>query len=333
MFPFTSSDNQMKQLPHHSNYSIRKQQNKHMLRCEFGSSNHRPIHSYLPHLTIKKKKKNPISFKAFYKILAALYIKVSKHLSGKHLSVTKILSMERSKKKVLLWKKAIVHFALCFVMGFFTGFAPTGKSSSPIFSSQISPKNSPEQVEMLPQKQVTTTHANNVNRSLVVENPVPSPSRSKESEGVKLMETEAEAEAEAEEKEETNLVPRRLVIIVTPTSTRDKSQVVLLRRLANTIKLVSPPLLWIVVERKSDSDEVSELLRKTGIMYRHLVFKENFTDHEAELDHQRNVALKHIEHHRLSGIVHFAGVSNVYDLAFFDELRDIEYVHFFFQLY
>ncbi|KDO35787.1 hypothetical protein CISIN_1g042066mg, partial [Citrus sinensis] len=41
-------------------------------------------------------------------------------------------------------------------------------------------------------------------------------------------------------------------------------------------------------------------------------------------DHQRNVALKHIEHHRLSGIVHFAGVSNVYDLAFFDELRDIE---------
>lgn len=238
--------------------------------------------------------------------------------------------MERSKKKVQLWKKAIVHFALCFVMGFFTGFAPTGKSSSPIFSSQISPTNSPEQSEMLPQ-QVTTTYANNVNRSLVVENPVPTPTRTKESESVKLMETEeeAEAEAESEEKQETNFIPRRLVIIVTPTSTRDKSQIVLLRRLANTIKLVSPPLLWIVVERKSDSDEVSELLRKTGIMYRHLVFKENFTDPEAEFDHQRNVALKHIEHHRLSGIVHFAGLSNVYDLAFFDELRDIEYVHFF----
>lgn len=234
--------------------------------------------------------------------------------------------MERSKKKVHLWKKAIVHFALCFVMGFFTGFAPTGKSSSPIFSSQISPTNSPEQSEMLPQQQVTTTYANNVNRSLVVENPVPTPARTKESESVKLMETEeeAEAEAESEEKQETNFIPRRLVIIVTPTSTRDKSQIVLLRRLANTIKLVSPPLLWIVVERKSDSDEVSELLRKTGIMYRHLVFKENFTDPEAEFDHQRNVALKHIEHHRLSGIVHFAGLSNVYDLAFFDELRDIE---------
>jgi hypothetical protein len=91
--------------------------------------------------------------------------------------------------------------------------------------------------------------------------------------------------------------------------------------------LVPPPLLWIVVEGQSDSDEVSEILRKTGIMYRHLVIKENFTDPEAELDHQRNVALRHIEQHRLSGIVHFAGLSNVYDLGFFDELRQIEYVN------
>lgn len=195
--------------------------------------------------------------------------------------------MERSKKKVQIWKKAIVHFSLCFVMGFFTGFAPTGRSSSPAFSNLVSPQPS----------EILHPTPHNVSRSLGDETPLPS---------------------------NTEEAPRRLVIIVTPTSTRDKFRGVFLRRLANTIKLVSQPLLWIVVESQSNSDEFSKILRKTGIMYRHLVFKENFTDTEAELDHQRNVALKHIEQHRLSGIVHFAGLSNVYDLGFFDELRDIE---------
>lgn len=120
------------------------------------------------------------------------------------------------------------------------------------------------------------------------------------------------------------------MIVVTPISSTEKYSGVFLRRLANTIKLVSAPLLWIVVESESNSDELSKILRKTGIMYRHLVFKENFTETEAELDHERNVALKHIEQHRLSGIVHFAGLNNVYDVAFFDQLRDIEYGLFFY---
>jgi len=126
-------------------------------------------------------------------------------------------------------------------------------------------------------------------------------------------------------KEQPQLKPRRLIIIVTPTSTKLPHQAVFLRRLANTIKLVPQPLLWIVVEAKTNSTELPEILRKTGIMYRHVVFKENFTELEAELNHQRNLALKHIEHHRLNGIVHFAGLSNVYDLQFFHQLRDIEY--------
>ncbi|XP_044500082.1 beta-1,4-xylosyltransferase IRX9 [Mangifera indica] len=205
--------------------------------------------------------------------------------------------MERSKKKAQLWKKAIVHFSLCFVMGFFTGFAPTGKTSSPVLQ-----KYAPEPVEAFIKLQPETS----VNRSLVAET-----------------ETTQEPSATKVEKE-PKLMPRRLLIIVTPTNERDKFQNVYLRRLANTMKLVPPPLLWIVVEKQTESDQVSRLLRKTAIMYRHLVFKENFTDPEAELDHQRNVALKHIEQHRLSGIVHFAGLSNVYDLGFFDELRDIE---------
>ncbi|GFP83754.1 probable beta-1 4-xylosyltransferase irx9 [Phtheirospermum japonicum] len=122
--------------------------------------------------------------------------------------------------------------------------------------------------------------------------------------------------------EKTNA--RRLVIVVTPTSDRNKIRGVLLRRLANTLRLVAQPLLWIVVEKQSDDSKVSEILRKSGIMYRHVVFKENFTDLKSEMDHQRNMALSHIEHHRLSGIVHFAGLSNVYDLSFFEEIRAIE---------
>ncbi|XP_022743641.1 probable beta-1,4-xylosyltransferase IRX9 [Durio zibethinus] len=223
-------------------------------------------------------------------------------------------SVERSKKKVQLWKKAIVHFSLCFVMGFFTGFAPTGKDS--FFSSGVATENksqiSPQSVQTLNQS-ATAVHSSNVNGSLIAETPVPVPAKSEELESPKQVDVH-----------EVKLPSRRLIIIVTATSTKDQFQGVFLRRLANTIRLVPQPLLWIVGEGQSDSTELSEILRKTGIMYRHLVFKENFTDPEAELNHQRNVALKHIEHHKLSGIVHFAGLSNVYDLDFFKELRQIE---------
>ncbi|KAA8516524.1 hypothetical protein F0562_016970 [Nyssa sinensis] len=210
-------------------------------------------------------------------------------------------SLERSKKKMQLWKKAVVHFSLCFVMGFFTGFAPTGKDS--IFSSHLVASNrsdfSPQPVEVLHQAR---KQLGNFNGNLLDEAPLTVP-----------------------EKEEGELISRRLIILVTPlTSAEDGLRRVLLRRLANTLKLVPPPLLWVVVEAQSESSEVSESLRKTGIMYRHLVFKQNFTDPEVEMDFQRNLALKHIEQHRLSGIVHFAGLLNVYDLSFFDEIRAIE---------
>lgn len=144
------------------------------------------------------------------------------------------------------------------------------------------------------------------------------------SESTSLSKAPENAEGEIEEVK-IKLNPRRQVIVITPTNDKDPLRGVLLRRTANTLKLVPPPLLWIVVESQLESSEVSEILRRTGVMYRHLVFKENFTDIMAETDHQRNLALKHIEHHRLSGIVHFAGLSNVYDLSFFKEIRAIEY--------
>lgn len=194
-------------------------------------------------------------------------------------------------------------------MGFFTGFAPTAKSS--IFSSQASKTS---RLSEFSQETI------GINRSLTTKtptevSPIPSSGRAKS----------LEEEEEEDIREEPDLVPKKLLIVVTPTSSKDRFREVFLRRLANTLQLVPPPLLWVVVESNSDSSLVSETLRKTGVMYRHLVFKENFTNIEEEMDYQRNIALNHIEHHRLSGIVHFAGLYNFYDLGFFDQIRETEY--------
>ncbi|KAL6507939.1 hypothetical protein OROGR_024134 [Orobanche gracilis] len=207
-------------------------------------------------------------------------------------------SSERSRKKVHAWKKAIFHFLLCFVIGFFTGFVPINKTSS-VFTSRVamSMQSGYYSVEMPHQMETQT-----LNKSKEI-----------------AVNREEEQEREIEE-----IHAKGLIIIVTTTSMRNRIRGVLLTRLANTLKLVARPLLWIVVEHKSGGSNVSEILRRTGIMYRHVVFRENFTDTSSEMDHQRNIALSHIEHHRLSGIVHFAGLSNVYDLRFFEEMREIE---------
>ncbi|KAM0993890.1 hypothetical protein EV2_009816 [Malus domestica] len=238
---------------------------------------------------------------------------------------------ERTKKRAQLWKKAAVHFALCFVMGFFSGFAPTGKASlSARTAAVVSPNKSPhfppqsveppQEVRDAINRSLIATEAQNVSMAAAAE-----PARHKKySENTRFMSQQEEVE---EEKEPEVMTPRRFIIIVTATATSTKDikfKSVFLKRLANTLRLVPQPLLWVVVAPKTETNEVSELLRGTGIMYRHLVSRKNFTDAEAERDRQRNIALKHIEKHRISGIVHFAGLSNVYDLGFFDQLREIE---------
>uniref|UniRef100_A0A7N1A363 Glycosyltransferases n=1 Tax=Kalanchoe fedtschenkoi TaxID=63787 RepID=A0A7N1A363_KALFE len=211
-----------------------------------------------------------------------------------------------NKKRVHLWKKALVQFVICFVMGFFFGFAPTSIktadfSSQPISRSAVMPQN-------------TNPHGRSIN--------IISDSRDQVSEP-SLVEKQAGSSSSRFEEAE-KMVSRRLIIIVSPMKKKRISEMALLRKLSNTLALVPQPLLWIVTEGLSDSPEVSETLRKTGIMYRHLVYKENFTDPRAEKEHHRNVALNHIEQHKLSGIVHFAELANVYDLGFFDEIREIE---------
>ncbi|KAJ4808852.1 Glycosyltransferase [Rhynchospora pubera] len=115
-----------------------------------------------------------------------------------------------------------------------------------------------------------------------------------------------------------------LVIVITTTRSGDKFEPIALTRLAHSLANVPPPLLWIVVEAQKKSKITAERLRGTKVMYRHLTYKDNFTSPGGEIDHQRNLALRHIELHRLAGIVHFADASVIYDLKFFEEMRKIK---------
>lgn len=115
------------------------------------------------------------------------------------------------------------------------------------------------------------------------------------------------------------------VIVVTPTYNR-ALQSFYLHRLGQLLRLVPPPLLWIVVEMTQASTETADILRGMGIMYRHLVCTKNLTDVKDRGVHQRNTALEHIEHHKLDGIVYFADDDNVYSLQLFETLREIKYL-------
>ncbi|XP_042503886.1 beta-1,4-xylosyltransferase IRX9-like [Macadamia integrifolia] len=237
-------------------------------------------------------------------------------------------SFDRSKKRVQLWKKAAFHIVFCFIMGFFTGFTPTSRAS--IFSGPIESNQSMKNQEFSPPAieivQPVATREVTLNRNLMAKAQlvVPETLVAVQINSSGDQKRKSAVEEEEEEEEDVTLIPKKVLIVITPTRSNDLLQGALLRRMATTLKLVPPPLLWMVVEAESNSTEISEILRCTGVMYRHLVFKEKFTDPEAEMDHQRNIALNLIEYHRLDGIIHFAGLSNFYDLDFFEEIRETE---------
>lgn len=118
---------------------------------------------------------------------------------------------------------------------------------------------------------------------------------------------------------------RKLLIVVTPTENR-ALQGYYLERLGQTLRLVRPPLVWIVVELRSASTETAGVLRRSGVMYRHIVCHVNSTSAGSGVDggvQQRNAALEHVERHRMDGIVYFADDDNVYSLELFEQMRKI----------
>lgn len=122
---------------------------------------------------------------------------------------------------------------------------------------------------------------------------------------------------------EQTVEPKKLLIIITPTYNRPL-QGYYLARLGQTLRLVPKQLLWIVIENGVASMETAEILRMTGVMYRHLVCRKNLTTNLKDRGvYQRNEALDHIERHKMDGIVYFADDDNIYPLELFESLREI----------
>jgi putative beta-1,4-xylosyltransferase IRX9 len=185
-------------------------------------------------------------------------------------------SPERSRSKGSSCKRFLVRLSLCFMVGIFVGFMP-------FFSVDISKKIVSEN-ERLP------FHEGVIERELM-------DSKVKELETVIVgKEVELIDETEVGESppvpamlddevdfvgsshalpaiDELDIPVKKLLIIVTITYV----QPYYLNRLAHVLKAVQSPLLWLVVEWPGQSYETAEILRSSGVMFRHLICKKNTT--------------------------------------------------------
>lgn len=215
------------------------------------------------------------------------------------------------------WRKAAYRCVLCFLVGFLLGMFPFGHVVEDIRPQDMSSFEIKTQ-QLVREDRVPQKRNGGGSDVHFVIDPV---SLSAEKQSQSSLAVEAES---------FDFVPRKQLIVVTPTHNR-AFQSYFLNRLGQVLRLVPPPILWVVVEAKSASMETADLLRKTGVMYRHLVCTKNNTEVKDRGVHQRNTALEHIERHRLDGIVYFADDDNVYSLELFHTLRGIRYF-FYFQL-
>ncbi|XP_043704544.1 probable beta-1,4-xylosyltransferase IRX9H [Telopea speciosissima] len=225
--------------------------------------------------------------------------------------------LERSKSRGQLWRRAFFHFLICFLVGIFIGLTPSismNVSMNHGFKHQafsfevLSPEGNAHQYDGTSKK-----------------GPLAEDDGSLETRSVKqelLLGISNDNPVTQLPVQDSDLTPRKLLIIVTPTYTRP-FQAYYLNRLAQTLRLVPSPLLWIVVEMFSQSAETADILRRTGVMYRHLACYKNLTSVRDRRVHQRNVALSHIQTHRLDGIVYFADDDNVYSINLFEQMREI----------
>uniref|UniRef100_A0A0E0KM10 Glycosyltransferases n=1 Tax=Oryza punctata TaxID=4537 RepID=A0A0E0KM10_ORYPU len=118
----------------------------------------------------------------------------------------------------------------------------------------------------------------------------------------------------------------KLLIVVTPTRARP-SQAYYLTRMANTLRLVHQPLLWIVVQAGNPTPEAAAALRRTAVMHRYVGCCHDLNASSSTPRHYRphqiNAALDIVDNHRLHGIVYFADEEGVYSLHLFHHLRHI----------
>ncbi|MBA0555228.1 hypothetical protein Golob_014282 [Gossypium lobatum] len=222
---------------------------------------------------------------------------------------TRPVDRPNPKHKGQVWRRALFHFFICFLLGFvigLTSFVSIGFSYMNLISEQqafafeVEPTVASFHTHDGSERNVTSMADGTEVENNVTLNPHALVQRQGMIEG-----NLDNALTNQSLPRDINPGSRKLLIVITPTHARPH-QAYYLNRLAYTLKLVQPPLLWIVVEMTSQSEETADILRKSGIIYRHLVCKKNLTDIKDRNVHQRNVALSHIETHRLDGIVYFA---------------------------
>ncbi|CAM8967511.1 unnamed protein product [Rhodiola kirilowii] len=233
--------------------------------------------------------------------------------------------LERSKHKAQVWRKSLSHFLICFMVGIFIGI-----------TSFVSTRSSPINLMSKHQALDEATYADGDSHSYgnVKENVISSEEHLISEDNATAIEEHVKKLNQADKvpfgvlvipapADNSTLELHKLLIVVTPTYARP-FQTYYLTRLAHTLKTVRSPLLWIVVELTDQSSETADFLRKTGLMYRHLVCDDkNLTDTNAKVIGQRNVALSHIDTHRLDGIVYFADDDNIYSGDLFEQVRQI----------
>ncbi|XP_057533103.1 probable beta-1,4-xylosyltransferase IRX9H [Amaranthus tricolor] len=189
------------------------------------------------------------------------------------------------------WKRHFYRCVLCFLIGILLGILPFGQIED-VRTHDFS-------FEVKPQLQQETF-------------------RSEEESMEQMKDIEVKFDAVLAEKFDHK--SKKLLIVVTPTYNRIL-QAYYLNRLSQVLKLVNPPMLWIVVEMGAQSSETAAILRNSGVMYRHLVCHKNLTNIKDRGVEQRNTALEHIETHKLDGIVYFADDDNIYSLELFERTR------------
>lgn len=231
--------------------------------------------------------------------------------------------LERSKSRGHVWRRALFHFSICFMVGVFTGFTPFVSMN---LSMNLMSKHQAFYFGLIPPVGKLQAYGfvsskremPSLNSGITDNNVTLGPQAMKQ----ELINGTAGDIYTATLIQDSNLVSRKLLIIVTPTYARP-FQAYYLNRLAHTLKQVPPPLLWIVVEMMPQSAETADMLMRTGVMYRHLMCNKNLTDIKDRGVHLRNTALSHIETHRLDGTVYFADDDNIYSVDLFEQIRQI----------
>ncbi|KEH36042.1 putative 1,4-beta-D-xylan synthase [Medicago truncatula] len=226
-------------------------------------------------------------------------------------------NIEKSKPKGQLWRKVLFHFFICFMVGVSIGLIPLASTN---LSLNLISRNQGFSFEV---KKFQSLENVKINDTPLVDEVVKFDAT--------LISAVQEQEltdgvtyniSDSQFGDESYLESQKLFIIVTPTYNH-LYQAYYLHHLSQTLKLVSPPLLWIVVEMNSQSDETADILTSSGIMYRHLICKMNLTNTSHRSILMRNVAIAHIETHRLNGIVYFANNDNIYSVELFQQMREI----------